>query len=117
MATRYIGDAVVKITYDDRTDAYKGTVSAGGYTWRFDGLHNPPAGIFTKNRQRVGVDHPLAYDAAAASAVSFGSYFSSHNRGDDVPDWAPPPHVADAIEEAVGWAQDDRGTYEVRRKR
>ena len=51
----------------------------------------------------------------AQSAVCFASYYTTHNRGDDAPEWAPPPEVADAIEEAVAGAQDDRGEYEVRR--
>src|ERR1700678_2363160 len=108
MAKRYIGDAVITIEYHDSGD-YRGTVRAGNHAWRFDDLHAPAMGF------SHAYDSPEAYDKMAGSAASFASYYTTHNRGDDVPDWAPPPEVADAIEEAVGWAQDDRGEYEVRR--
>lgn len=55
------------------------------------------------------------YDEMAESAVGFASYYTTHNRGDDLPDWAPSAEVADAIAEATEWAQDDRGDYEVHR--
>jgi len=60
-------------------------------------------------------DSPDAYDAAASSAVGFGSYYTTHNRGDDTPEWAPDPETADAIEEATSVAMDDQGRYLVRR--
>jgi hypothetical protein len=110
MAKRYIGDAVVNITYRDRGD-YAGTVSAGGRTWRFEDLHAPRAGL----GRGVAYDSPKAYDEMAESAVSFGGYYTTDNRGDDTPDWAPSAEVADAISDATAWAQDDRGKYEVRR--
>jgi hypothetical protein len=110
MATRYIGDAVVDIEYQDNNE-YSGTITAGGQTWKFDSLYPPAIGF----GRGVGYDSSRAYDEMARSAVSFGSYYTSHNRGDDTPDWAPPEKVADAIDEATGWAQDDQGTYEVRR--
>jgi len=110
MARRYIGDAIVTIAYHDDGD-YRGTIKAGKHTWKFDGLHAPRAGL----GPGVAYDSPEAYDEMAASAVSFGSYYSTGNRGDDTPDWAPPPEVADAIEQAVSWAQRDDGSYEVRR--
>lgn len=108
MAKRYIGDAVVTIVYHDSGD-YRGTVRAGDHSWHFEDLHAPRMGF------SFAYDSPEAYDEMARSAVSFGSYYTTHNRGDDTPEWAPPPEVADAIDEAVGWAQDDQGTYEVRR--
>lgn len=112
MARRYIGDAVVDIFYRDRGD-YCGTVSVPGTraSWPFEDLNPPRAGF------NFGYDSSKAYDKMAASAVSFASYYSSSNRGSDTPDWAPSPSVADAIDEAVSWAQDDRGEYEVRRRR
>lgn len=117
MAKRYIGDAVVTIKYHDATstrqDDYRGTVSAGGYSWRFDGLRAAPAGF----GPGIGYDSPEAYDEMAKSAVSFGGYYTTHNRGDDVPDWAPLPEVADAINDATSWAMRDDGSYEVRRSR
>jgi hypothetical protein len=108
MAKRYIGDAVVEITYRDRGD-YAGAVKAGGYSWKFDELRAPAAGL------PYAYDSPEAYDKMAASAVTFGSYYTTHNRGSDTPDWAPPAEVADAIAEASSWATDDQGNYEVRR--
>ena len=108
MAKRYIGDAVVTIEYGD-DGAYHGNVRFGQYVWKFGDLHAPRMGF------RFAYDSPEAYDEMAQNAVSFGSYYTTHNRGDDVPDWAPPPEVADAIEEAVGYAQRDDGTYEVKR--
>jgi hypothetical protein len=47
----------------------------------------------------------------AMSAAAFGSYYTTHNRGDDTPDWAPPPEVADAIDDAVSSGD----VFEVRR--
>jgi hypothetical protein len=117
MARRYIGDAVITIMYHDagsksgRREDYRGSVRAGGYTWKFDELHAPAMGF------SFASDSPEAYDKMAASAVSFGSYYTTHNRGDDVPDWAPPAKVADAIDEATVWAMTDSGRYQVRRSR
>lgn len=110
MAKRYIGDAVVTIAYHDSGD-YRGSVKVGRHTWAFRDLHAPPAG----HRKGVSYDSPEAYDSMAAAAVTFGSYYSSHNRGSDTPDWAPRPEVADTIEEATSWATDDRGRYAVSR--
>lgn len=112
MAKRYIGDAVIDITYRDRGD-YAGTVRAGGYSWAFDGLHAPKIGFGAG----ISYDSPLAYDQMAASAVGFGGYFTTYNRGDDLPDWAPPAEVADAIEYATSGEMDDGGEYLVRRKK
>lgn len=108
MAKRYIGDATVTIKYDDAGD-YRGTVSAHGHHWRFSNLHPPRAGF------DFAYDSPAAYDKMAASAVGFGGYYTTHNRGDDLPDWAPSAETADAISDATGWAMDDRGDYDVRR--
>jgi hypothetical protein len=112
MAKRYIGDAVVTIQYHDAGD-YRGTISAGGYHWRFDSLRAPAVG----HGAGVGYDSPEAYDSMAKSAVVFGSYYTTHNRGADTPDWAPRLEVADAIEEATSWAMDDQGNYAVRRSK
>ena len=109
MARRYIGDAVIEIKYRDTGD-YAGTVSAGGHTWRFADLNAPKAGLGAG----VAYDSPEAYDVMAASAVSFGSYYTTHNRG-DAPEWAPSAEVADAIDEAVSGVMDDKGRYEVQR--
>jgi hypothetical protein len=111
VATRYIGDAVVRITYRDQGD-YAGSVCAPGRRcWSFTDLRPPAVGF----GGGVAYDSPEAYDEMATSAVTFGSYYTSHNRGRDTPDWAPPAEIADAIDEAVSGYQREDGTYEVRR--
>jgi len=108
MAKRYIGDAIITIEYVDGNE-YRGTIRVSGHTWRFSDLHAPTAGF------NFAYDSPRAYDEMAQSAVSFGSYYATGNRGDDAPDWAPSAETADAIAEATEWAMNDRGEYEVRR--
>lgn len=112
MAKRYIGEAVVRIQYHDAGD-YRGTVSANGHVWRFAELRAPACGF----GPGIGYDSSTAYDEMAASAVSFGAYYTTHNRGDDLPDWAPPAEVADAIDAATSCEMDDQGNYTVRRSR
>jgi hypothetical protein len=109
MARRYIGDAVVTIKYND-DDTYSGSIRADDCTWKFDELRAAPAATWAR-------DSAEAYDEMAASAVSFGSYYTSMNRGYDVPDWAPDPETADATDEATSWAMDDQGGYDVLRKK
>jgi len=121
MATRYIGDARVSVRYDGYRSPhmqYSGRVSvpaASGRsrTWSFDGI-----GI-SEHTHTGAADSAEAFDKAAAAAVGFGSYFTSDNRGDDVPAWAPSEDVADAISEATGWATDEegRGLFAVRRSK
>lgn len=113
---RYIGDAVVHIRYEGYAggqDTYSGYVEAAGLKWKFDDLHPAPAGF----GPGVGYDSAKAYDEMAQSAAAFGSYYTSNNRGDDTPEWAPEPEVADAIEEAASWVMDDHGNYEVKRSK
>jgi hypothetical protein len=109
MAKRRIGEVVVRIKYLDN-DTYAGTVSARGYVWKFDELKAPAWGF------RFASDSPWAYDKMAESAVGFGSYYTSHNRGDYVPDWAPAPEVADAIHELSSMAIMDDSTYRIERR-
>jgi hypothetical protein len=106
MAKRRIGDAVVRIAYHNDGD-YRGSVSANGRSWRFRDLHGPAIGF------RFPYDSPEAYDRMAEEAVSFATYYTTHNRGDDVPPWAPSAEVADALEEATNFAMNDRGEYSV----
>lgn len=113
MAKRYIGEATVEIKYRDRGD-YEGSIwvpADGGTRWHFEELYAPKAGLGSG----VAYDSPTAYDKMAAAAVTFASYYTTHNRGADVPDWAPPAETADAIEEATSYAMDDQGRYFVRR--
>lgn len=117
MAKRYIGDAVITINYKGGLqDEYVGTISAPGpsgkrVTWKFAELYPPRSGF------NFGYDSAKAYDKMAASAANFGSYYSTMNRGSDTPSWAPSATVADAIEAAVAFDQDDQGNYRVRRSK
>lgn len=112
MPRRYIGDAVVTITYQGG-DLYTGVVRRFGtdLIWRFGDLHCPPAGF----GPGIAYDSPRAYDKMACAAVGFATYYTTHNRGEDTPDWAPSAEVADALSEATVIAMDDRGCYSVRR--
>lgn len=115
-AVRKIGDAFVFIELDeDHPDVrmskraiYKGKIVTEDEIWFFDELGAPA-------HWNKAWDSDEAFDEMAGSAVSFGSYYTTHNRGDDTPDWAPDAEVADAIEEATAWAMDDEGNYTVER--
>jgi hypothetical protein len=112
MPKRFIGNAVVEIRYRGNIagrDEYTGNVRAGPHVWKFQSLFAPQSG-FT-----FGYDSPEAYDRMAEAAVSFGAYYSSQNRRDDLPDWAPPPGTADAVDEATVCAMQDNGHYRVTR--
>lgn len=97
--TRYIGRLKVSVGeyhggYDGRW-YYRGYIQTpSGKKWHFSDLASGVGGY----RGAGGSDSPVAYDHAAVSAVSFASYYTTHNRGDDLPDWAPPAEVADEIE-------------------
>jgi hypothetical protein len=106
-ATRYIGDAKIVIGWNDAKDAYEGYVKVGKLKQTFSDLHGP----------RSNADSAEAYDTMAVSIVGFLSYYTTHNRGDDLPDWAPPADFADALEDAIAGASDEegRGMYLVRR--
>jgi len=47
--------------------------------------------------------------------VSFGSNYTTYNRGNEVPDGYPSAEIAEAISDAA-WDRDERGDYIVRRK-
>ena len=111
MISRYIGDLEIRLQYVGRTQDnranYLGTIILP------DGRrHN-----FADLNSGVGCPGTRAedFDAMAEAAVDFAAYYTTHNRGDDIPDWAPPAELADAIEEAAmpGMAEDEG--YEVRR--
>ena len=118
MATRYIGDLkITLVDYDPpgRHDGrwyYKGTVSIGKHSWKFDTLGTGVGGI----RGAGGSDSDVAYDEMAASAVGFATYYTPDNRGSDTPDWAPPGAVARAFEDAA-WDSGENGGYYVRRSK
>jgi hypothetical protein len=112
MARRYCGSVKVVIAYRDRGD-YTGVVVAGErgeFVWQFAEL-DPPACGFGPG---VGYDSAQAYDRMAAAAISFGAYYTTHNRA-DAPSWAPPAEVADAIAEGA-FVHDD-GEPAIRRRR
>ena len=116
MARRYIGDAVIHIKYKGSTpegDDYAGKIVTKDYTWKFSQLYAPRCGFGCG----VAYDSPEAYDEMADSAASFGSYYTSDNRADDLEDHYPSAEGADAIYEAVSWAQDDQGNYQVLRRK
>lgn len=97
--SRYIvGDAIVEL--DGLAYPFiKATISVPdeGVEWEFEDLRVPTGNVMD----------------AVSAVCAFGSYYTSDNRGDDVPNWAPSPEVADAIEMAVGIALMDDGEYVV----
>lgn len=108
--TRYIGSAVVSIQYvGGPKDEYRGHVIANGRTWFFRDLFAPAAGF------SFAYDSPKAYDRMAASAMTFGSYYTSDNPPAMLGDRAgyPDARTADAIRDAA--CTDDQGRYPVRR--
>ena len=114
MTKRFIGDAVVDIRYLGHIsgrDEYAGHIKVKGYVWKFAHLFAPSAGF------RFGYDSSEAYDRMAETAISFGAYYTTANRGADLPNWAPSSETADAINEATICAMNDNGHYSVIRKR
>lgn len=110
MAKRYIGSAVIRLTFDDRSDAYRGTVAVDGvHVWTFDGIRLSP-----HDRSRISVDCPEAYDRAASAVASFGS--DPMLDGDETDAEKHNARArASAIDDAVGCDMDDAGRYFVRR--
>ena len=75
---------------------YSGEIRVGKSAWRFRDLH------------------AWSTEQAVRSAVSFAVYYTSDNRGDDLPSWAPKAAMADKIQAATAHAQDDQGSYRIR---
>ena len=72
---RYVGDAEVRISFDERKDSYSGEVHvAGKKIWAFEGV-GLGGGL------RLAVDAPEAWDRAAVAACVFGTWA----RGDGYP--------------------------------
>jgi hypothetical protein len=95
--TFYSGSLRIEIEEDGRTDdgrdRTKGAVILpDGRRWEFTDLASGVGGF------RHGLIE------AAESALAFGSYYTTHNRGDEVPDWAPPADVADEIEKEASYS-------------
>lgn len=93
-----VGECLVDL-YESR-HGYCGTIYADPTTdpsdrtlWQFDHLRGPAIGVHDER-------------SLASAACSFGGYHTSDNRGDDLPDWAPKPKVADAINNASAWVEE-----------
>lgn len=113
MIKRFIGDLEIRLQYRGRSDDNRAKYC--GYILLPDGQrHN-----FDDLCSGVGTPGTRAedYDEMAESAVDFAAYYSSDNRGDDTPNWAPPAELADAISDAAmsGMAEDEG--YNVRREK
>jgi hypothetical protein len=99
---RYYGRLVIELWEDDSFDQYGKQEYHGriklpdGHTWKFNKL-----ACFG------GFSH------AAETAITFGAYYSTHNRGDDVPEWAPPPEIADIIENECDYWPDFMDLVEI----
>jgi hypothetical protein len=114
MAIRYCGDAIITIAYKGyssklQADEYVGRITAGGHTWKFDGLCAPRCGF------SHAYDSSEAYDKMAKSAVHFGSYYTVGNRGEGVSEGAPTLEIATAIESATEY--DEHGERVIRRRK
>ena len=109
MIRRYCGELEIGLycrgrTPDDRAN-YLGYVKLpDGRKWRFANLASG-----------VGIpgNRPEDFDSMARSAVSFAANWTSHNRGDETPEWAPAADLADAMSDAAEIGEDD---YTVTRK-
>ena len=109
MIKRYCGELEIGLHYCGRTPdnraKYLGYVKlADGRRWRFADL-----------RSRAGADgtRPQDFDGMAQSAVGFATYWTSHNRGRDTPEWAPDADLADAFNSAAELGEED---YVIARK-
>lgn len=117
MARRYIGNLKIYITYigsaRNGRDEYAGSVVAPNkQSWKFKSLYAPSIGLGTG----VAYDSSTAYDRMAQSAASFAAYYTTYNRGEGLPDWAPSADLADEIDEASCWAlREGSDQYEIRR--
>jgi hypothetical protein len=78
----------------DGRDVFKGTIIlTDGRRHDFDDLGSGCGGCGTEI-------------SMAESAISFASYYSSDNRGDETPEWAPPGELASAIGDAADYTPD-----------
>ena len=112
MIKRFIGDCEIRLQYCGRTSDNRAKYL--GCILLPDGQrHN-----FADLQSGVGLPGTRAedFDDMAEAAVDFAAYYTTHNQGDDTPDWAPPAELADAIEEAAMGGMKEEGGYEVRRQ-
>ena len=103
MIKRYCGELEVGLLYRGRTPdnraTYLGYVKLpDGRRWRFADLSSG-----------VGTDgtRPQDFDSMAQSAVGFACYWTSYNRGDNTPAWAPPADLADAFDSVAEVGEED----------
>ncbi len=103
MAKRYIGDATITLAFDERASTssqnkYRGTVRAGGKTWKFSDLGASP-----HDSRTLAADSPVIFDRLARAIISFAV------NGD------APESVRAAIEDATAGYTNESGEYMVRR--
>jgi hypothetical protein len=81
----------------DGRDVFKGTIIlADGRRHDFEDLGSGCGGCRTEI-------------SMAESAISFAAYYSSDNRGDDTPEWAPSGDLANAIGDAADYTPERSG--------
>jgi hypothetical protein len=126
--TRYVGELKIVIGFvqrsiDNRAE-YRGKIVFPKGTWRgrphygvwkFEELRSGVGGVSSGKGYGYADTSPEAYDRMAEMAVSFASYYTTDNRGDDAPDWAPPAEDADRIAEAAMTDSCEREGHHVRR--
>lgn len=98
MTTYFSGSIQIEVEPDgttpDNRERFKGRIIlADGREWRFDDLASGVGGC--KSEMEI-----------AESALSFASYYSTGNRGDDVPEWAPPGDLASDIGDEADYAPE-----------
>ena len=92
-------------TNHERREIARGHVIVpSGFKWEFDDLGSGVGGYGFNGKH---ADDDLAHAMAADSILAFGSYYTTHNRGDDTPEWAPPPEIADEIDSEGELRSDD----------
>lgn len=129
MARRYIGDAVVYLTYRDtigQRERYIVTVVVKGgdgkrYTWRTDDLRTGVGGVSSGKGYAYPVDAPEAYDKVAQDAIAFGMHTegeegSQEQRELEAQGFAPYA-TAKVIEKGVEYASSEKEGWRFRRTR
>ena len=98
MIKRYCGELEIGLQFTGRNRPENRATYCGyvklpdGRRWNFADLQS---GVGASG------DRPENFDQMAESAVSFATYWTTHNRGDDTPDWAPAAELADAFNDAA----------------
>jgi len=112
MIQRFIGDCEIRLHYRGRSTDNRAKYC--GYILLPDGQRYD----FNDLQSGVGSSGTTAedYDEMAESAINFASYYTTNNRGDDLPGWAPSADLADDISEAACSGMKEEGGYEVRRE-